>query len=209
MSDLTASDRPNVRKRRERSDAVRSREAVVTAAIGVLAANPDASLTDVARAAGLSRQTLYVHFGSRDRLLSAVMRRLTDVTLRMLDEARLEDGDPWTALKRFLDVLGELPAQYFRVAEVAAAGLTAENSDQLHAPIKARITGLARRGQRTGDFTSAVSAEWLAAATIALGHMSFELQASVDLSEGDVVDALGYSVRRLYRADDSVAARQS
>lgn len=195
--------------RRERSDAVRSRDAVVTAAISVLAANPAASLADVAGAAGLSRQTLYVHFGSRDRLLAAVMRRLTDVALRMLDDARLDDGGAWTALTRFLDVFRKLPSQYARVAEAAAAGLTSVDSDQLHVPISARITELARRGQRAGDFTSAVSAEWLAASTIALGHMSFELQASAGLSEDDASDSLAYSIRRLYRADGSREAQRS
>ena len=197
------------RRRRERSDAAQSREAVVTAAISALAANPDASLTDIARAAGRSRQTLYVHFGSRDRLLAAVMRRLTDVTLRTLDEARLEDGDAWTALQRFLAVFRKLPAQYSRVAEAAAASLSAVDSDALHAPISARITELARRGQQAGVFTSAMSAEWLAASTIALGHLSFELQASVGLSEHEASDSLTYSVRRLYRADGSDEARPS
>jgi AcrR family transcriptional regulator len=49
-----------------------SAEAVLDTAVAVLVADPSASLTQVAEAAGIGRTTLHKHFATRDDLLRAV-----------------------------------------------------------------------------------------------------------------------------------------
>ncbi|MEM7349156.1 MAG: helix-turn-helix domain-containing protein [Acidobacteriota bacterium] len=60
-----------------------SREALLAAATRILAANPGASLGDVAARAGVGRATLYRQFRSRDELI----RELTLQAIRATDEA--------------------------------------------------------------------------------------------------------------------------
>ncbi len=59
-----------------RSDARRNRETVIEAALVTLADDPQASMLDVAAAAGLSRTTVYRHFESREELIVALFERV-------------------------------------------------------------------------------------------------------------------------------------
>ncbi len=63
--------------------------AIIDAALGVLARVGIAKLAleEVATEAGVSRQTVYRHFGSRDGLLSAVIVREEEDLLGLVDEA--------------------------------------------------------------------------------------------------------------------------
>src|SRR3954468_1405487 len=60
-------------QRRRRSDADRSVQAILEAALEALAGDPDASMAEIARRAGVVRATIYAHFPARDALLDAVM----------------------------------------------------------------------------------------------------------------------------------------
>jgi AcrR family transcriptional regulator len=61
-------------RRAPRADSRRNSSAVLTAAKTVFAAEGiDASLEDIARAAGVGKGTLYRHFATREHLLAAVM----------------------------------------------------------------------------------------------------------------------------------------
>ena len=59
--------------RRRRSDADRSVQAILAAALEALASDPDASMAEIARRAGVVRATIYAHFPTRESLLDAVM----------------------------------------------------------------------------------------------------------------------------------------
>lgn len=60
--------------RARRRDAAENHAAILAAARVVLARDPDASLDEVATAAGLSRRSFYGHFASRDALRSEIAR---------------------------------------------------------------------------------------------------------------------------------------
>lgn len=82
-----------------RADAVRNRDAILCAAASVFAASgPDASLNDVARAAGVGIATLYRRFPTRDSLFEAVydakMTAYADAAERAAEDALSE---PWSA----------------------------------------------------------------------------------------------------------------
>jgi hypothetical protein len=70
-SPLGLSTMSEIRRRRQRVEVARNRAALVSAAIQVLAERPEASMSDIASAAGVTRQTAYVHFGTREALLVA------------------------------------------------------------------------------------------------------------------------------------------
>ncbi|MDX6713966.1 MAG: hypothetical protein QOH30_524 [Baekduia sp.] len=69
---------PAGRRRRRRSDVALNRTKLLEAARHLLAADGDASMVQIAAAAGLGRGTAYRHFASRDDLLEAVRRKERD-----------------------------------------------------------------------------------------------------------------------------------
>ena len=55
-----------------RADARRNVERILAVTTELIAADPGVSMESVAAAAGVSRATLYHHFGSRDALMDAL-----------------------------------------------------------------------------------------------------------------------------------------
>ena len=82
------------RRRGQRSDARQSIAAVLDAAIRTLADRPDASMDEIARAAGVSRQTVYPHFPSRNALIDAVIEQGTAEFAGLLDGVDLDQAPP-------------------------------------------------------------------------------------------------------------------
>src|SRR5690242_10758126 len=94
--------------RRRRSDARRSVEAILGAARTVLGERPDASMEEIAGAAGLTRQTVYAHFPSRDALVAALVEAARVRGLAAVDAADLDAAPPVDALRSFLDISWQL-----------------------------------------------------------------------------------------------------
>jgi AcrR family transcriptional regulator len=65
-------------RRRRRSDAALNRTRIVEAAHRLLADDPDATMAQIAAAAGVGRGTAYRHFPSREELVDAVRRQARD-----------------------------------------------------------------------------------------------------------------------------------
>lgn len=193
MSDFTAGP-----SRRRRSDALRSASAVLDAATEILGRHPDAGIDDIAKAAGVSRQTVYAHFASRERLITAVVERITQETAAAIDAARLDDGSATDALLRFLDAAWRVLERYPLLQQLPPND-SAEDVD-LHRPILGQLTDLVERGQASGEFDAGLSVDWLLAATIALGHAAGGEVTAGRMSFETAASALRHSVLRLYGA---------
>lgn len=202
MSEITP-ERP---RRRRRADAERSIEAILGAAVRTLNARPDASIEAIAGAAGVTRQTVYAHFSSREALLAAVLDRVTPEVLAAMDGETFERGPPVDALDRFLAVTWQMLAAYPFLLS-AGDWVDAAESRARHIPIVDRLEALVRRGQRSGDFDRHASPGWLAAATIALGHAAAEEVAAGHMSTEQAGEALRDSVRRVFAARPPSAER--
>src|SRR3954462_1975758 len=87
-------------QRRRRSDADRSVRAILEAALDALAGDPEASMAEIARRAGVVRATIYVHFPTRDALLDAVMEHAVAQVAQATAEAEPARGEPEEALER-------------------------------------------------------------------------------------------------------------
>ncbi|WP_027343090.1 TetR/AcrR family transcriptional regulator [Hamadaea tsunoensis] len=186
-------------RRKRRADADRSATAVLDAAVSVLGQHPDAGVDEVAAAAGVVRQTVYAHFGSRQALLNAVLARITDEVSAIVNAADLDASTPTQALARWLDLCWEVLHRYPLLLHPAAA-----RGDQdpaaTHAPILGQLRRLITRGRREGVFRRDQPVQWLIEATIALGHTAAAQIAAGRMSTARAGAAFRDSVLRLYAA---------
>jgi AcrR family transcriptional regulator len=153
-------------------------------------------MEDVARAAGVSRQTVYANFGSRDALLDAVVERAATEVTAVLDATGLEDLSPAEALVRLVETGLMASARYPFLWHLPA--VTPEQDMERHAPVMGRLRELIRRGQEAGELDAGLSADWLLAAGLALGRAAEDEVKAGRLSAEDAADAVRLSFLRLF-----------
>ncbi|WP_245681777.1 TetR/AcrR family transcriptional regulator [Actinomadura kijaniata] len=189
------------RRRRRRADADRSAAAVLQAAQRLLAAEPHASIEDIATAAGVSRQTVYAHFANRDALVSAVIDAITAETVAEMDAVPLDQGTAAEALLRLLNASWGSFQRYTRLLSTATA--TPEEDHSRHHAVNDRLHQVLTRGQQAGEFTRDLSAPWLATAVISLGHAAAEAVTTDRMTFAEATGALAQSMLRLCGVEPS------
>jgi TetR/AcrR family transcriptional repressor of lfrA len=81
----------------------RTRKAILDAAMTLLAANPDASLGDIAAAAEVGRSTLHRYFAERSDLLRALALQVHELSNAAIQHAEPDCGPPVEALRRVVE----------------------------------------------------------------------------------------------------------
>ncbi|MFD5702522.1 TetR/AcrR family transcriptional regulator [Streptomyces lasiicapitis] len=180
----TPGDSASARPRR-RADAERSRVAVLDAALRLLAERPDAGMAAIAAAAGVTRQTVYAHFGTRDALLNAVADRITDQAMAAMDEAEENGGPALDSLLRLQDIGWRLFAHNPVLLQLGSTQAGADADRVRHEPVAARLARLIEKGQTSGEFDPAPPATWLVAAVTALGHAAGDEVGAARLSAAE------------------------
>jgi AcrR family transcriptional regulator len=138
---------------------VRTRRAILDAAVSVLAKNPAASLADVAAEAAVGRTTIHRYFPERSDLLTAIGADVLDKIAAATDRSRPAEGPSLEAVARlcseFFD-LGENLTLIFNVPEFWEW----EGWEQETAADRAMLD-LIKRGQAEGDIDREMDAEWI------------------------------------------------
>src|SRR6476619_6405450 len=172
--------------KRRRADAERSIASITNAALAALAEDPDVSMAEIARRAGVVRATIYMHFPTRESLLDAVMEHATALVADATRAAEPERGEPQEALERVLLATWRQLGQFHNILQINISRLSAKELRRRHLPVTTQIVPLLKRGQTEGVFRGDVSPDWLIAVVRAIVHVaSTELQAG-RLSETDV-----------------------
>ena len=190
------SAQPPGRQRRRRADAEQNVTAILDAAARTLSAQPEASVDDIARAAGLSRQTVYAHFPSREALLDAVVERATTEVAAAFEAAALEAVPPAEALIRLLDAGWAVTARYPFLWRLPAVS-PGQDADR-HGPVIERLREVIRRGQESGDFDRRLSPDWLLAAGLAVGRAAEDEVKAGRMTIEDATSAVHHSFLRLF-----------
>ena len=165
----TSPAEPSVPRRR-RADAERSVTAILDAGLEALASDPDSSMSEIARRAGVVRATIYVHFPTRTALLDAVMEHATAQVVEAMRGAEPQRGEPVEALQRVLRATWRQLAQFHGLLALNTARLSAEELHRRHVPMLDQIEPLIERGQKDGVFRRDLPVAWHLAVVRAIVH---------------------------------------
>lgn len=146
---------------RQRADAERNHERLLTRAAELLAADSTVGLAEIAHAAGVARGTLYRHFATRDELITAIDELAVDETEQAIADSRLEEGSASEALQRLVGALLEIGDRYRFLVTDRSQEPTAERRRAREERLGAPLYALIERGQATGELSRALSAPWM------------------------------------------------
>lgn len=141
-----------------RADARTNRERILGAARLALAADPEASMFSIARAAGVGQGTLYRHFPNREALVLAVYRQGVE-ELAELGPALLASHPPKQALTLWCERFAEYGGQKRGVAEVVRAAMSDELSRETYGLMVQTVDALLAACAKHGDIDPGFDAE--------------------------------------------------
>ena len=146
----------------------------------------DVTLADIASAAGVSRQTVYLHFGNRAGLLAAVARHLDFKSLAVREmPMAVWEAHSKAGFERFIRLWFKHVAAIFPVAhaiEAAAKGdadaraAWEERMNTLRRVMRMMVDGLAESGQLAARWTRQEATDWFWSRT----HMDVWSHLAVD-----------------------------
>jgi len=153
-----------------RAVAQRNLAAILDAAERLLERGAQTTISAVAAESGLSRVTVYAHFGTRAQLLAAVGARAAQNVSAALDAAALDEGSASDALDRGLALGWQFLDHHRAMVQATGNDLSADARRALHETVLDRVGRLIERGRQEGDFRTDMPAEWLVASFYALIH---------------------------------------
>src|SRR5437764_1028482 len=133
--------------KRRRADAERNISTITNAALEALAGDPDVSMAEIARRAGVVRATIYMHFPTREALLDAVMEHATAQVAEATRNAEPERGEPKEALERVLLATWRQLSQFHNILQININRLSAKEPHRRHFPSTSHAIPLLDRAQ--------------------------------------------------------------
>jgi len=159
---------------RKRADAERSVAAIVTAATGCFARDRDASMSDIAKAAGVSRVTLYAHFSSREELLRRVLAESVAEGSADIAATSPAEGPPAQAFAHLIRSAWPILSRSGSLHAAAQHVLPAEEVREFHDEPMAAVRLLIARGQADGSFRGDLPLEWVVTTVYSLLHAAVD-----------------------------------
>jgi AcrR family transcriptional regulator len=132
---------------------------VLDAAIDALASDPEASMAEIGRRAGVVQATIYVHFPTRGALIEAVTHRAIAEVTAIIEAAEPDRGSAADALRRLVEWAWRTLGRYHALVAINAR-LAPADPRHRHGPALAVLEQLSERGQHDGAFRADVPAAW-------------------------------------------------
>jgi TetR/AcrR family transcriptional regulator, mexCD-oprJ operon repressor len=183
-----------------RADARRNIETILDAAERCLAADPDASMSDIANEAGLGRVTIYGHFKTRAELIEVVARRVLENADEVLSAVDLT-GDAAAALARLVQASWKVTVRSGSLLIAAEKALPPHLVREAHAGgLEDRVRSFLAGAQRAGAFRTDLSTEWLVAMFHATLHAAANEIEAGRLDADDAAGVITATLRGAYQA---------
>jgi AcrR family transcriptional regulator len=175
---------------RRRADAERSIARILDAAVDALSSDPDASMAEIARRAGVVRATIYVHFPTREALIDAVTDRAMAEVTAVIQAAEPHRDDPAAALARVVEASWHRLGRYHALVAINTTQQGHAELRERHASVLEELQPLIERGQADGVFRADVPAAWHLSMLMALIHAASGEVRSGRVTEADAAPAL-------------------
>ncbi|MEU3842195.1 TetR/AcrR family transcriptional regulator [Streptomyces sp. NPDC028635] len=143
-----------------RADANRRR--ILDVALAELLRDPDASMDQIARAAGVVRRTVYGHFPSREALIGTLVDEAVQALAAAHAEGREGVDDPAEAVARSVLAVWEIADRYRLLVALAQRTVTMQGIRERLTPVRETSVRLLQQGLDEGVFASALPAPALA-----------------------------------------------
>jgi AcrR family transcriptional regulator len=143
-----------------RADANRRR--ILDVALAELLRDPDASMDQIARAAGVVRRTVYGHFPSREALISTLVDDAVQALAAAHAAGREGVADPAEAVARSVLAVWDIADRYRLLVALAQRTVTMQGIRERLAPVREESVRLLRQGLDQGTFSSPLPAPALA-----------------------------------------------
>ncbi|MEV6836434.1 TetR/AcrR family transcriptional regulator [Streptomyces sp. NPDC051133] len=143
-----------------RADANRRR--ILDVALTELLRDPDASMDQIARAAGVVRRTVYGHFPSREALISTLVDEAVAALADADASARAGVTDPAESVARSVLAVWQIADRYRLLVALAQRTVTVQGIRERLAPLREAKVRVLQRGLDEGVFTSPLPAPALA-----------------------------------------------
>jgi AcrR family transcriptional regulator len=176
--------------KRRRADAERSISSIIDAALEALAGDPDVSMAEIARRAGVVRATIYMHFPTRESLLDTVMEHAVAQVAEATSGADPSRGEPEDALRRVLAATWRKLSDFHALLAINTGRLSAKELHRRHQPVMTLFVPLIERGQKKGVLRSDLPGSWHRAMVRAIAHAASAEVASGRISEAEVEPAM-------------------
>ncbi|GJF34694.1 hypothetical protein KNE206_73940 [Kitasatospora sp. NE20-6] len=173
-----------------RADAERNITAILAAATTCFGRNPNASMTEIAAAAGVGRVTLYGHFSSREALLGELMERALAEVATVLDATDLDEGPADHRLRAFIRSSWQLLDRNLRMLHAARRALPAEAVHHHHVGILSTMERLIIRGRQEGAFRDDLPSHWLVSTVYALVQAAGDQVEAGQFTSEEALEAL-------------------
>lgn len=201
-----ASTRASARTPARRADARRNIAAILDAALDSLSRDPQASIADIAAAAGVGRITLYGHFPSRPELIDATFGYAVEAAGQVLDAIDLS-GDPRQALARLIASSWLIVDRYRGALAAAERELGPERIRAHHGQPMARVETLLERGRQAGVFRTDLPTTWLVALFYTVMHGAAAEITADRLAPADAPRVITASLLAAYTPPGEVSPR--
>ncbi|MEU7098402.1 TetR/AcrR family transcriptional regulator [Streptomyces longwoodensis] len=139
-----------------------NRRRILDVALAELLRDPDASMDQIARAAGVVRRTVYGHFPSREALISTLVDDAVEVLAAAHAAGREGVADPAEAVARSVLSVWEIADRYRLLVALAQRTVTMQGIRERLSPVRANSVRLLQQGLDEGVFASALPAPALA-----------------------------------------------
>ncbi|MEU3285174.1 TetR/AcrR family transcriptional regulator [Streptomyces longwoodensis] len=139
-----------------------NRRRILDVALAELLRDPDASMDQIARAAGVVRRTVYGHFPSREALISTLVDDAVEALAAAHAAGREGVADPAEAVARSVLSVWEIADRYRLLVALAQRTVTMQGIRERLSPVRANSVRLLQQGLDEGVFASALPAPALA-----------------------------------------------
>jgi AcrR family transcriptional regulator len=179
--------------RGRREDARRNHEAVIEAALELLASDPDAGMQEIADASGVGRTTVYRHFANREELYGAMHDHAVEHSWAVAQSITERDEPIAVALRDLSAAMVDVGVRYrFLLDQRYAATLQTSRSRDGN-PIAAFFTSAQARGEIRDDFPL----RWVISTFQALSLVAMQTLAAGREDRDATVDLLYRSLHSL------------